>query len=409
MQVHKLTERPNMGERHKEIGFIFADIGGKYWDETLAVEFTSEEIDTLELAAQECHEMALAATKAIIESGNDQDLINIGIPENMIELVRQSWRAQEPSLYGRFDFALYFENGSLVPKCYEYNADTPTSLYEASVVQWQWLQDTGMPDQFNFIHEQLITHVTELMAQQKINLSPQGVFYLTSEDSSEDLSTIRYLQDIFNDVGINTDLIEVSQIALADNHWSFLDVRDESDIKPIESIFKLYPWEKFATGAFFEAVASGKSQTQWIEPAWKLVMSSKGLLAKMYEMFPDSPWLIPTRLATEIEAITLKDDKLRSNVERYMNKDTVLKPCLSREGSGVWLFNGPKLIKSTFGSEFNSKQHVIQDLVPSHKIEEGTIMAGVWVVGGVACGLGIRLDGEITGDLARFIPHFFVN
>lgn len=394
-----------MEERHKEIGFAFADIDGKYWDETLAVEFSQEEIDTLEQAAQECHEMALSATKAIIESGNDQHLIDIGIPQNMISLVRQSWDRKEPSFYGRFDFALNFEDGKLVPKCYEYNADTHTSLFEASIVQWQWLQDLGLPDQFNFIHEQLTDHLTGVFEGKKVNLSAGASFYLTCEDSKEDLATIRYLQDVISEIGVATNLIEVSEIALADNGWSFLDPRNENDVKPIESIFKLYPWERFATGDFFKAVPS--SQTQWIEPAWKLVMSSKGLLAKMYEMFPDSPWLIPTKLALDAEVSSLSNTAMRLPLKNHEHNNFVMKPCLSREGSGVQVFKGEQVIKAK-DCEYNSKQHIIQDFVPSYKAEQGTIMAGVWVVGGVPCGLGIRLDGEITGDLARFIPHFFV-
>jgi glutathionylspermidine synthase len=405
LDIHVLEQRPNMDERHKEIGFSFADIDGKYWDETLAVEFSQNEIDTLEQAAQECHEMALSATKELVESGNDQHLIDIGIPQNMIPLIRQSWERKEPSFYGRFDFALNFENGNLVPKCYEYNADTPTSLFEASIVQWQWLQDMGMPDQFNFIHERLVEHFSELVANKKIRLSPGADFYLTSEDCKEDLGTIRYLQDVLHEVGLSTNLIEVSQIALADNGWSFLDARNENDVKPIEAIFKLYPWERFALGEFFKAVPT--SQTKWTEPAWKLVMSSKGLLAKMYQMFPESPWLIPTRLASGGEVASLSNTAMRLPLQDHEHDNFVVKPCLSREGSGVHVFKGEQVIKAK-DCEFNSAQHVIQDYVPSHKIEEGTIMAGVWVVGDVACGLGIRLDGEITGDLARFLPHFFV-
>ena len=39
----------------------------------------------------------------------------------------------------------------------EFNADTPTSLFECGVVQWDWLQDTHEEeDQFNSVHEKLI-------------------------------------------------------------------------------------------------------------------------------------------------------------------------------------------------------------------------------------------------------------
>ena len=46
--------------------------------------------------------------------------------------------ARDPTLFGRFDLAY---DGSGPPKLLEYNADTPTALLEAAVIQWYWLKD----------------------------------------------------------------------------------------------------------------------------------------------------------------------------------------------------------------------------------------------------------------------------
>ena len=57
-------------------------------------------------------------------------------------------------MYGRFDLAY---DGTTPPKLLEYNADTPTSLLEAAVIQWRWQQDMRPErDQFNSIHERLL-------------------------------------------------------------------------------------------------------------------------------------------------------------------------------------------------------------------------------------------------------------
>lgn len=386
MQIHHLQERPNRAERQQEIGFVFADIDGKYWDECFGVEFSSKEIDTLEQAANECHVMAMRAAAAIIDSGNDADLLAIGIPQKLIPLIRESWKGRDsyaPALYGRFDFALNFEAGVLVPKCYEYNADTPTSLFESSIVQWQWLQDMGLPDQFNSIHEQLVER------WQTIERFLKGKMYFTAMPTREDWSTALYLAETAQEAGIAiAPVIDVREIALPESGKVFLDVRDDNKPEIIESIFKLYPWEYLITEAFGNAPAM--KQTQWLEPAWKLVLSSKGLLAKMYELFPKSPWLLPTHL-THIASMS----------------DYVIKPCLSREGSGVQVFMANKLVYSNPTGEHDVGQ-VVQAYCPSYKIAaEGTIMAGVWIVGDVACGLGVRLDGDITGNAAKFLPHFF--
>ena len=84
----------------------------------------------------------------------------LGIPESAVPLIENSWEHDVPSLYGRFDLAYC---GANPPKLLEYNADTPTSLLEAAVTQWYWLEDTHPDcDQFNSIHERLIALWREL-------------------------------------------------------------------------------------------------------------------------------------------------------------------------------------------------------------------------------------------------------
>ena len=53
----------------------------------------------------------------------------------------------------------------------EYNADTPTSLYESASFQWHWLEDqikagaiAPDSDQFNGIHEALVARFREIFA-----------------------------------------------------------------------------------------------------------------------------------------------------------------------------------------------------------------------------------------------------
>jgi glutathionylspermidine synthase len=71
-----------------------------------------------------------------------------------VPLIREAWAAQPPSLYGRFDLAW---SGTGPPKLLEYNADTPTSLVEAAVAQWYWLEQVHPGgDQFNSLHERLV-------------------------------------------------------------------------------------------------------------------------------------------------------------------------------------------------------------------------------------------------------------
>ena len=114
-------------------------------------QFTSHEINTIELATKTLHEMCLELVQEVI----DKRMFGLfQIPKEFEEYVIQSWETKEPSVYGRFDLAY---DGVSPPKMMEYNADTPTALLEAAVAQWDWLKEVDeRGDQFNMIHDDLI-------------------------------------------------------------------------------------------------------------------------------------------------------------------------------------------------------------------------------------------------------------
>src|SRR3974377_1024396 len=99
------------------------------------------------------------------------------------EYVIRSWEEREPSIYGRFDLAY---DGVGAPKLLEYNADTPTALLEASVIQWFWLKDIDeRGDQCNSIHERLIEAWTALK-----ELDGRPIHFAAQEGIVEDYVTV---------------------------------------------------------------------------------------------------------------------------------------------------------------------------------------------------------------------------
>jgi glutathionylspermidine synthase len=144
-----LTPRPDWRAKVEALGLDFhtspsgdsggasgADAGGEpYWWEAACYAFSSAEIDLIEEATDTLHQLCLEAVDRLVAAG---DLDRLNIPEKFWEWVAQSWRRRDPDLYGRFDLA--FAGGN-PPKMLEYNADTPTALLEAAVVQWYWLEE----------------------------------------------------------------------------------------------------------------------------------------------------------------------------------------------------------------------------------------------------------------------------
>lgn len=189
-----------------------------------------------------------------------------------------SWERDDFSVYGRFDFA--FDSAS-PPKLLEYNADTPTALLEAAVVQWFWLQDTRpTSDQFNSIHERLIA------AWQR--WGGQALHFSAIKDHVEDEQTVLYLRDTAEQAGVATRFVHVEDIG-----WNGADFVDLTEA-PITQCFKLYPWEWLWHEEFGAHLA--RETTRFIEPMWKMLLSNKGLLPILWELFPGHPnLLLPTR------------------------------------------------------------------------------------------------------------------
>ena len=144
--------------RAEALGFGFHSPDGReYWARDACYALTPEAVAAMEAAARELNGMIAAAVDRVVARG---DYAAFGFTDRLAALVEASHRAADPSLYGRFDF---FYDGGGPPKLYEYNADTPTSIYEAAVFQWLWLEDriadgtfAADTDQFNSLYEKLV-------------------------------------------------------------------------------------------------------------------------------------------------------------------------------------------------------------------------------------------------------------
>ena len=372
MQRQVITARPNWQAKVEEIGLTFHTFpSGKYWDESAFYELTRAEVDALETAANTLHELCLEAAGAVIEH---DWFARLGIPAAAVPAIRASWDADEFSLYGRFDFAF---DGRTPPKLLEYNADTPTALIEASVAQWFWLQDSFKNlDQFNSIHERLIA------AWKKFGRGP--VYFSTVKDFPEDGQTVTYLQDTCAQAGLETRVIAVEDIGWNARLKRFVDLEE----RPIDTCFKLYPWEWLWHEEFAPQLAL--RTTQFIEPTWKMLLSNKGLLPILWELFPGHENLL---------ACHERPEPLHGNFVR--------KPKLSREGCNVTLVERGQTVAET-GGEYGAEGFVYQALAPAADFDGNHPVCGVWVIEHEAGGLGIREDTRrITGNFSRFVPHLF--
>jgi glutathionylspermidine synthase len=372
MQRHHSHPRPDWREQVEALGFTYhSHEEGPYWDESACYELTAREVDALETAANALHYLCIEAAEAVIKNSWWSRL---GIPQAAIPAILRSWERDDFSLYGRFDLSY---DGSSPPKLLEYNADTPTALVEAAIVQWFWLEQVHPgADQFNSIHERLI-EAWRRWARTTIHFS-------SIKDHDEDEQTVLYLRDTCQQAGVQTRSVHVEDIGWDRRRNLFVDL----DSQPIERCFKLYPWEWLWREEFGAHLAT--DCVRFVEPAWKMLLSNKGLLPILWELFPHHPNLLP---AYELAAA--------------LGASYIRKPKLSREGSNVAWVEGGVIVEETDGG-YGQEGCVYQALAPQPEFEGHHPVFGVWVVDHEAAGLGIREDTRrITGNLSRFVPHFF--
>ncbi|MPX18464.1 glutathionylspermidine synthase [Moraxella catarrhalis] len=378
-----VAPRPDWQSEMARIGFNYHSIDGNYWQEDACYVFTESQIDLLEDATNALHHMYVQAVAHVVKTG---DYARLGIDDIAAKQIEDSFGRQAPSLYGRFDLCF---DGINPPKLYEYNADTPTALFEASVAQWYWLQAQGGilrgADQFNNIHERLLVEFESL----KPMLAHDTLYLTAVSDSIEDLTTTQYLQDVAIQAGLQTDYIDIGNIGYRMSDSQFTDLNDNI----IRHLFKLYPWEWLLAEEFGQYIAS--SNIHLIEPAYKLLMSNKALLTILWEMFPNHPNLL---------AASLNPNDISTNV--------VKKPFFSREGANISLTHANQTL-STHG-QYGQEGYVYQESKPLPKFSNNQgqdvfAVIGSWIVGHSAAGIGIREDSTlITKDTSLFVPHAFI-
>lgn len=376
MKIKNLRVDPNWQERLESIGFGYHSIDNvPFWVDDYYYEISNKEADLIYKATNELWQMCLDAVEYVIKH---KQYAHFHIPSYMLAHIERSWENDEPSIYGRFDFAYDIEHQEL--KMLEFNADTPTSLFETGIVQWYWKKHyfPELTDQFNSIHEQLI-HSWKAI---KPYLKGDTLHFSCIKESLEDLTNLEYLRDTAIQAGIQTKLIYMDEIGLVDSQ--FVDLEGES----IQAIFKLYPWEWMVREEFGKNISLDIHQAQWIEPSWKMLLSNKAILPILWELFPNHPYL----LAAYFEE--------PSHLQHFVKK-----PLLSREGANVEMYYDKQMIYATEG-EYGHEGYVYQELANLHREETGFSIIGSWVIGQESCGISFReSDMPITTDKSRFIPH----
>ena len=385
MQRVAVRERADWQAQAHRLGFKFYIIDGQsYWDESAYYRFSLRQIEQdIEAPTEELHAMCLALVDKAV---NDEAMLTqLRIPDAYWDYIRNSWLNGDRHLYGRMDFAY---DGHGPAKFYEYNADTPTSLYESAFFQWVWLEQAMAEglipqgcDQYNSIQEHLVAAFTELAL-------PNPLYFACCKGTEEDRGTVQYLEDCAAQAGLETKFIYIDDIGISPD-GRFTDLDDYV----IPALFKLYPWEWLMTEEYGPAIPN--SGTQFLEAPWKAILSNKGILPLLWDMYPNHPNLLPAYF--EDSTPTPRGGKW------------VRKPLLSREGSNIAIVRDGQALERVDGP-YDDSGYIWQAFQPLPSFGSSYTLVGSWLVADRAVGIGIREDNSlITKDSSHFHPHIILD
>jgi glutathionylspermidine synthase len=297
---------------------------------------------------------------------------SIGLQNHEAELLASSWRRSEWSLHGRFDF-LFDDQGC--PRLLEYNAETALSLLESAVIQKHWLAEV-MPkhQQFNKLEESLV-HAWRDSGFKHVHCAWRP-------RHAEVEGTVRYMAQLMRSTGMQATLLAMHRIGWNSRDSRFVD----QDGKPITQCFKLYPWEWMLREPFARRVeASGCS---FIEPPWRLLLASKGIICVLSELFGDHPSVVACRTSPG-----------------QLGSTFVSKPLFGHEGHNVAIHRDGAIVE-TLAGEYGDEPRVYQAFVESPRYDGFLPQFGVWMVQNQPVAICVRetLSSIISANNA-FVPH----
>lgn len=338
-------------------------------------------------AANDLYELFVEAGQAVIDQ---ERFAELGIPENLIELIKLSWNDDRHlHLYGRFDLAGGIDGKPI--KLIEFNADTATCIPETGIVQWAHLKANGLDEaaQFNTLYESLVENF-EILRNLNSDLTPT-LLVSAMRDTPEDDANVQVIGEAAKEAGFDVEYAYVDEVEFSPSEGLFRQNPQNGTFERFDFWFKLVPWEYIAweepdlADILTQVVKNRK--TVIINPAYTLLFQSKAILKVLWELNPNHPLLLQTQ------------------AQPLAGKASVRKVLFGREGANVEILDPQGNATDQAEGEYGEQDSIYQEYVEFPVDPQGNrYQAGVFFAG-EGCGLGFRRGGKILDNSAQFSGH----
>ena len=381
---------PLTPEYLESLGFVWhTDSDESPYISDYLVVISAAEAEAYYEAANTLYDMYVEAGEYVVENHLFHE---IGIPFNLAELIKESWENDVHwHLYGRFDLAGGIDGKPI--KLLEFNADTPTALFETAVVQWAILKQNGLEEaaQFNALYEALLDNFKRLVTLDEdvsdFTSRYEGwKFLFTSiRGNAEEENTVRLLQHIATEAGYDTEFAYIDEIEFSAEEGIFYNEVN------YELWFKLIPWEDIALEesdlAMLLTHIVRNQKAIIFNPAYTLMFQSKAILKILWDLYPSHPLLLET------------------SFEPLPGQKQVEKPIFGREGGNVSILDANAGTIESIEGDYANHKMVYQAYTELPTDDQGlSYQAGVFYAY-EARGLGFRKGGKLLDNMSKFVGH----
>lgn len=393
-----ISVNPIPGNIFEKLGFYWYNSPEQphYVADELVV-ITEEEGNRYYLAAEELYDMYVQAGQHVIDNNL---FAMLDIPPNLEQMIKHTWEDDRHfHLIGRFDFAGGLDGAPI--KLIEFNADTPSMIFEVALIQWMILKHNNLNEekQFNRLYETIKESFGRMKAVHPLfcaseDLIPHALFSCL-DAGLEDENTTRLFEEIAYESGYITGFEYAEAVCFDRGNRLKRGGIFNSGGDNFDFWFKLVPYEYIGNEepelAEMLTDIIARDLAVLINPPYALLFQSKGIMKVLWDLFPGHPLL----LATSWQPIPGR---------RCMEKKT-----FSREGDNIIMRDEKGNALEERPGPYDSYRSVFQEYTDLNGDEQNRLyQAGVFF-SYEPCGIGFRREKGIIHNHSQFVGHMVEN
>jgi glutathionylspermidine synthase len=357
-------------------------------------------------------------TADLLRELSDDSLLELGFPEESLSYIRFKSIPQE-CIVGRFDFVV-LDDGQV--KLLEFNSDTPTFIKELFHVNGKVCDYFSYADPNAGLEEQLGLELRRALLASWQTLERDGspkIVFASHSDHEEDYLTTRYLQSLAD---VPSEFVSLDQLQIRSGREAgvYTPSGERIDVlyRPTYPVEHLVDDVDPETGDkvgldLIKLVLDRKLAV--LNPPSAFLMQSKGVQALIWGLHESG-----SEFYTEEEHEWISSFFLRTYLDPDAFEESgvtyVQKPAFGREGDTVKIIEASGEVvlqdpKETYKESLPVYQKYIE--LPRYGIrtDEGVVqaslMAGSFVINGLAGAVGYRAGNAITDNESYFLPIGF--